>query len=49
MKTTYELHEGVAGNGDKVWLVVAVNEAGQWVFTHRFHSKAEAECWMKWA
>ena len=48
MKTTYELHEGISGNGSTIWLVVAVNPAGQWVFTHKFTNKAEALNWMKW-
>lgn len=45
---TYELHEGVAGNGDREYLVVAVNVFGRWVYTHHFKNKAEALAWMKY-
>lgn len=46
---TYELHEGIKGNGATKWMVVAVNDAGSWMHVHEFDSKNEAECWMKWA
>ena len=45
----YEIHEGLSGRGIRNWLVVAVNEAGVWTFTHTFDSKAEAEVFAKWA
>jgi len=49
MKTKYELHEGIFGNGSKKYMVVAVGQNGQWLFTHEFKTEAEAKCWMKWA
>lgn len=49
MKVKYELHEGVAGNGSTIYLVVAVDSEGKWIHTHRFTNKAEAQHWMKWA
>lgn len=45
---TYELHEGVAGNGATTYLVVAVNVFGNWTYTHHFTNKAEALAWMKY-
>ena len=47
--TTYELHEGVKGNGQWKWMVVAVDGNGSWRHVHEFDSKAEAEHWIKWA
>jgi hypothetical protein len=49
MKTKYELHEGVNGNGNTMWMVVAVDANGNWRHTHYFDNKAEATCWMKYA
>ncbi len=44
-----ELHEGIAGNGSKIFLVVTVNPAGRWLWIERFTSEAEALNWIKWA
>ena len=44
-----ELHTGVNGSGNTVYLVVTVNAQGQWVWIERFDSKAEAESWLKYA
>lgn len=44
-----ELHEGIGGNGSTVWLVVTVNENGQWVWTERFDNELEAKAWVKYA
>jgi hypothetical protein len=45
---SYELHEGVKGNGETKWMVVLV-ENGSWGFIHEFQTKTEAVNWMKWA
>ena len=46
----YELHEGVKGNGQTKWMVVAVRTAdGSWRDVHEFDTKEEADCWMKFA
>jgi hypothetical protein len=44
-----ELHKGINGSGQTIYLVVTVDESGRWIWTERFNSKPEAECWMKWA
>ena len=44
-----ELHEGIAGNGSKIWLVVTVDDSGAWVWIDRFDTLAEAQNWIKWA
>ena len=47
--TYYELHEGVKGNGETKWMVVAVRkDTGQWQHVHEFDSKSEAEHCIKW-
>jgi len=48
--THKEIHEGVAGNGTRIYLVVTVRDSdGSWLWTERFVSKSEAECWAKFA
>lgn len=49
MKDHYELHEGISGSGNTIFLVVAVDADGNWIHTEKFASKAEALNWMKWA
>ena len=50
MTTHKELHEGINGNGNTVYLVVTVRDSdGSWRHTERFDSKSEAEAWKKWA
>jgi hypothetical protein len=44
----YELHEGLNGSGNTVYLVVRVNAAGDWLFIHRFSAKEAAFNWMKY-
>jgi hypothetical protein len=48
--THYEIHEGINGNGNWFWRVVAVSNAtGSWKHLHDFTTLAEAESWQKWA
>lgn len=48
--TRKEMVEGIDGTGRTMWMVVTVDvETGRWIWTERFTSKREAECWMKWA
>lgn len=49
MKANYELHTGINGSGNTVYLVVAVDDKGNWKFTHTFTNEKEAKNWMKWA
>ncbi len=49
-KTHKEMHEGINGSGNAVYLVVTVcDETGRWLWQERFTNKQEAEHWMKWA
>ena len=45
---SYEVHEGMNGSGQQVWIVAAVVN-GHWMHTETFTNKAEAENWAKWA
>ena len=40
---------GIDGSGRKVWLVYTHNPDGTLHLVERFHSKAEAAVWVKWA
>jgi hypothetical protein len=43
-----ELHEGIGGNGQTIWMVVTINtENGQWLWVENFTSKGEAEAWIR--
>jgi hypothetical protein len=44
-----EIHQGTNGSGETIWHVVTINQSGDWRHMETFKSKAEAECWMKWA
>ena len=46
--TTKELHEGINGSGNTIWIVATVKD-GIWMWQERFMNKKEAECWLKWA
>ena len=49
-ETHKELHEGIGGNGETVYLVETVdNLTGSWLVTERFDNKEEALSWIKWA
>ena len=44
-----ELHEGISGSGNTVWMVVTVRDSdGSWFHVEKFTSKAEADNWMIW-
>jgi len=45
---TKELHEGVNGSGNKIWIVVTVKN-GLWIWQEYFVNENEAKCWLKWA
>jgi hypothetical protein len=47
--TKKELHEGVSGNGQTIWIVATVNEQGQWIWQEQFKNKKEAQSWIKYA
>ena len=47
--TIKEIHEGIGGNGNPVWIVATVNAAGDWIWQEIFSTKAEALSWMKYA
>lgn len=47
--THKELHEGTAGNGTTIWLVVTINEQGDWIWQERFTNLKEAQSWLKYA
>ena len=40
---------GIDGSGRKVWLVYTFNTDGTLHLVERFHSKDEADNWVKWA
>ena len=43
-----ELHEGIGGNGQTIWMVVTINtKNGQWLWVENFTSKGEAEAWIR--
>lgn len=46
---TKELHEGIGGNGSKVFLVVTVSPEGRWLWIETFKSEAQALNWIEWA
>ena len=48
-KTTYEIHEGVKGNGNTMYRVATVREDGAWLETEDFDNRKEAEAWIKWS
>jgi len=49
-KCLTEIHTGIGGNGEPIWLVVTVRENdGSWRHIERFNTEAEAISWRKWA
>lgn len=49
-----ELHEGVGGSGDTIYMVVTVEtdivtKIDRWSHIEKFKNKAEAKCWLRWA
>ncbi len=48
MKHT-ELHTGIDGLGETIYMVVTVSESGRWIHTEYFDTESEALCWMKYS
>lgn len=49
IRKTHEIHEGVNGRGNTMWMVITINvDTGQYLWTEYFDNKAEAENWLEW-
>jgi len=45
-----EIHNGINGSGNTVWIVVTVcDTTGRWLWQETFTREAEAKSWFKYA